>query len=132
MIPVIQMVQTADTLKYLYMAGRIGMAQHLVGSFVNIKPIIGMKDGVIVPLGRARSRGQAYKIMVEYVSRRVGSGKKIKITYVHAGAPVEILQLGKMVEEKINYVESFIAELSPALSVHTLGTIGFYFYPLES
>ena len=44
MIPITQMVQTADTLKYLYMGGRIGKAQRLVGSILNIKPLIGMKD----------------------------------------------------------------------------------------
>ncbi len=53
------MVQTADTLRYLYMGGRIGKAQHLVGSILNIKPLIGMQDGVIVALGMARSRLKA-------------------------------------------------------------------------
>lgn len=60
LIPITHMIQTADTLKYLYMGGRIGKAQHLVGSVLNIKPVIGMEDGVIVPLGRTHSRGQAY------------------------------------------------------------------------
>ena len=55
MIPVSQMIQTADTLKYLYMGGRIDLTQRLMGSLLNIKPLIGMKDGVIVPLGQARS-----------------------------------------------------------------------------
>ena len=51
MLPVTCMIQTADTLKYLYMGGRIGMAKRLVGTLLNIKPLIGMKDGVIVALG---------------------------------------------------------------------------------
>ncbi len=42
MIPVTRMVQTADTLKYLYMGGRIGLAQRLARSLLNIKPLIGM------------------------------------------------------------------------------------------
>jgi fatty acid-binding protein DegV len=36
--------------RYLYMGGRIGRAQNLAGTLLNIKPIIGMRDGVIVPL----------------------------------------------------------------------------------
>jgi DegV family protein with EDD domain len=76
MIPVTQMVQTADTLKYLYMGGRIGMAQRLVGTLLNIKPLIGMKDGVIVALGQARSRMQAYNEMADYLAdRRAGQGQ---------------------------------------------------------
>jgi len=42
MLPVTQMIQTADTLKYLYMGGRIGMAKRLVGTLLNIKPLIGL------------------------------------------------------------------------------------------
>ena len=67
MIPVTRMIQTADTLKYLYMGGRIGKAQRLVGTMLNIKPLIGMENGLIVPLGSARSRKRAYQLMVEKV-----------------------------------------------------------------
>ena len=56
MIPVSRMLQTADTLKYLYMGGRIGRAKHLVGALLDIKPIISMVDGEIVALGQARTR----------------------------------------------------------------------------
>ena len=56
MIPFSHMLMTADTLRYLYLGGRIGKAQNLVGSLLNIKPIVGMDDGIIVPMGRAHSR----------------------------------------------------------------------------
>ena len=59
MIPITQMIQTADTLKYLYLGGRIGLAKRLMGTVLNIKPLIGMKEGVIVALGMAHSRLQA-------------------------------------------------------------------------
>ncbi|MCA9971294.1 MAG: DegV family protein, partial [Anaerolineales bacterium] len=65
LLPQARMLQTADTLKYLYMGGRIGRATHLVGSLLSIKPIISMEDGVIVPLGRARTRQKAYRLMVD-------------------------------------------------------------------
>jgi DegV family protein with EDD domain len=48
LIPNAQMIQTADTLKYLHLGGRIGKATQLVGSLMNIKPLIGMQDGVII------------------------------------------------------------------------------------
>jgi len=132
MIPITQMVQTADTLKYLYMGGRIGLAQNLVGTLLNIKPLIGMKDGVIVALGKARSRLHAYTDMADYVTEAVGEGKA-RVAYVHAGAIDEIDKLKKMVEKRVNVVESLIAELSPALAVHTgPGTAGLCFYPVES
>jgi DegV family protein with EDD domain len=131
-MPLTQMVQTADTLKYLYMGGRIGKAQHLVGSLLHIKPLIGMKDGVIVALGKAHSRLQAYTIMSDMVADAVGNGKA-KVAYVHAGARQEVEKIKELVESKVNVVESLFAELSPALAVHTgPGTAGLCFYPLET
>jgi DegV family protein with EDD domain len=132
MIQITRMIQTADTLKYLYMGGRIGMAQRLVGSLLNIKPLIGMEDGVIVPLGTARSRSQAYHAMANLVEETVGRGK-VKIAYVHAGALEEVEKLKEMMEQRLDVVESLFAELSPALAVHTgPGTAGLCFYPVKS
>jgi len=131
MIPVTHMIQTADTLKYLYLGGRIGKAQQLVGSMLNIKPLIGMVEGVIVPLGKTHSRGQAYQRMADMVAETVGRSKT-KIAYVHAGAQREVEKLKEVVESKVDVVESFFAELSPALAVHTgPGTAGLCYFPVE-
>lgn len=130
MIPVTRMIQTADTLKYLYMGGRIGRAKHLVGTLLNIKPLISMQDGVIVPVGQARSRQRAYQLMVEKIEEAVGYMGKIKIAYVHAAAPQEVDKLRALVENRLDCVETIIAELTPALGVHTgPGTAGLCFYP---
>jgi DegV family protein with EDD domain len=132
MIQITHMIQTADTLKYLYLGGRIGMAQRLVGSLLNIKPLIGMEEGVIVPLGTVRSRHQAYQAMADMVEETVGRGK-VKIAYVHAGALEEVEKIKHLMEQRMDIVESFIAELSPALAVHTgPGTVGLCYYPINS
>jgi fatty acid-binding protein DegV len=66
------------------------------------------------------------------VSEAVGKGKA-RVAYVHAGARGEVEQLKNLVENKVEVVESFFAELSPALAVHTgPGTAGLCFYPVES
>jgi len=132
MIPITQMVQTADTLKYLYMGGRIGKAVHLVGSMLSLKPLISMKDGEIVAVGVARGLTQAYRKMADMVEAAVGSGGKIKIAYMHAGALENVQKLKAVVESRFTPVESFISELSPALMVHTgPGTTGLSFFPVE-
>ncbi|MBI5031101.1 MAG: DegV family protein [Chloroflexi bacterium] len=131
MIPITRMIQTADTLKYLYMGGRIGKAKHLVGTLLNIKPLIGMEQGVIVPLGQARSRHQAYEAMVDLIESAVGKKGAIKIAYVHAAAIEEAKKIQALVEQRFVCVESFIAELSPALGVHTgPGTAGVCYFPV--
>ena len=132
MIPSTQMLQTADTLKYLYMGGRIGKAKHMVGTLLNIKPLIGMEDGVIVPLGQARSRKKVYQMIVDKVGAAVGEIGKIKVAYVHAAAYEEAEKIKALLETRLDCVESIIAELSPALGVHTgPGTVGVCYFPVE-
>jgi DegV family protein with EDD domain len=133
LVPVTHMLQTADTLKYLYMGGRIGRAQHLAGSLLNIKPIISMEDGVIVSLGTARSRKRAYQMIVDKIEAAVGNKGKIKIAYVHAAAIEEVEKIKDLVETRLTPVETIFAELSPALGVHTgPGTAGVCYFPVES
>jgi len=132
MIPITRMIQTADTLRYLYMGGRIGKAQHLVGSLLNIKPLIGMEDGVIVPLGQARSRMGAYRQIVSMMEEDVGHEGQVKVAFVHAAALEEAQKLRAMVEERLACVEVLMAELSPALGVHTgPGTAGVCYFPVQ-
>lgn len=132
MIPATQMIQTADTLKYLYMGGRIGRAKHLVGSLLKIKPLIGMEHGIIVPLGQARSRRRAYEMMADMVETAVGQTGRIKVAYVHAAAQEEVEKIRALIEGRLDAVESIVAELSPALGVHSgPGTAGLCYYPVQ-
>jgi len=131
LIPKVKMVQTADTLKYLYMGGRIGKAKHLMGSVLKIKPLIGMEDGVIVALGTARSRCKAYERMADMVEAASGSPGMAKVAYTHVAALEEVDKLRELVEARLTVVESLVCELSPALGVHSgPGTAGLCYYPV--
>ncbi len=125
------MIQTADTLRYLYMGGRIGKAQHLLGSLLSIKPVIGMKDGEIVALGTARSRLKAYRRIVDLMQERVGDGTRIKVAFTHVAAPEHLEKLKSMVTARFDCSEVIVTELSPALAVHSgPGTVGVSFFPV--
>lgn len=124
------MIQTADTLRYLHMGGRIGKAQRLMGSLLNIKPLIGMQDGEIVALGTTRSRLRAYRRMVDLMQVRVGEGARIKVAFTHVAAREQLETLQGMVMERFDCLEVITTELSPALAVHSgPGTVGVSFYP---
>jgi DegV family protein with EDD domain len=132
MIPVTKMIQTADTLRYLYMGGRIGLAAHLAGSLLNIKPLISMRDGVIVALGTARSRLGAYRRITEIIKEDVGPGARIKLALVHVAALPDALKLRDMIQESVTCVETLITQLCPVLSVHTgPGTVGVCYFPVD-
>ncbi len=125
------MIQTADTLRYLYLGGRIGKAKHLVASLLNIKPLIGMQDGIIVALGTARSRRKAYHRMVELMQQHVGEGARIKIAFTHVAALEHLERLRPLVTARFDCVETIVTDLSPALAVHSgPGTVGVNFFSI--
>jgi DegV family protein with EDD domain len=57
-----------DTLEYLKRGGRIGKAAALMGSMLKINPIVALKDGVVEPAGRARSRAKAMDNLFDFVA----------------------------------------------------------------
>lgn len=126
------MLQTADTLRYLYMGGRIGRAQHLVGSLLNIKPLIGMEDGVIVALGVARGRSRAYARMAELAAQRFGEGTRVRVAFTHCAALEELDALKGELLKRFECVEVIVTSLSPALAVHSgPGTVGMSLVPAK-
>jgi DegV family protein with EDD domain len=56
-----------DTLKYLQIGGRIGKAKALLGTVLNVKPLISIKDGEVVPIGRVRSRSKGLEELYNFV-----------------------------------------------------------------
>ncbi len=130
MIPVTRMLQTADTLRYLYMGGRIGRAQSLLGSLLNIKPIVSMDDGVITTAGVARSRQASFRRIVDLLERAVGAGGRVRVALTHAAAREDAEILRDMVRQVVTSTEELICDLSPALTVHSgPGTVGLCYIP---
>jgi fatty acid kinase fatty acid binding subunit len=123
------MLKTADTLQYLYMGGRIGRAKHLVGTLLHIKPIISMRDGVVVPVGQARSIPQALAKIVELMADNGAEDHPIRVGITHAAAPDRANELLKAVTGAYDCRETLISQLSPVLGVHTgPGCVGVNFF----
>ena len=61
-----------DTLKYLQIGGRIAKAEALLGTMLNIKPLISLKGGEVVPYGRVRSRQKGLEQLMNFVDNSSG------------------------------------------------------------
>ncbi len=76
-----------DTLEYLRRGGRIGKAGALLGSALSIKPILGLRDGHIVPLERVRTSSRAIArledLAFEAASRRPGGVSGVDVAVHH-------------------------------------------------
>ncbi len=115
-IPDVRIFGLLDTLKYLAMGGRISKAQALLGSMLNIKPMLTIKDGLLVPAGRVRSRAKGIDILFDFV-KNYGALEDLAVIYNTdlEEAQAFVKRLGALFpEEKIS-----LSQLGPALGVHT-------------
>ncbi|TES84860.1 MAG: DegV family protein [Dehalococcoidia bacterium] len=67
-VPRVDFRAAFDTLEYLRKGGRIGRAQAFLGSMLSINPIIALKNGVVEPAGRTRSRSKAIDLLYEFAA----------------------------------------------------------------
>ena len=120
-----------DTLEYLEKGGRIGKAQALVGSLLNVKPILTLEEGIVVPLKKVRGRKKGLNYIIELIEKEF-KDEKVNIAIMHANTPDETEKLVKSVKEKINYNEKIVSELGTIVGTHAgPGTIGIVIYLAE-
>ena len=108
-----------DTLKYLIKGGRIGKVSGVVGSIIQLKPIISIgKDGIYYTFERIRGKKQAVKRMIELAEESLLKNKA-RVWVMQGGA----LEEGKAFLEKIkafpNITEINFGSIGPVLGVHT-------------
>lgn len=107
------------TLEYLRKGGRIGLVEGVVGSLLQIKPVIYVNDdGVYATLAKARGFARALTAMQEEFFRRF-QGRKIRVAVVHGNAETDARSLLELFREKLDVVSGFISPVSPALAIHT-------------
>ena len=74
-IPRVHLVGALDTLDFLYKGGRVGKAQAWLGSILNIKPLISVQDGEVVPLERVRTHSKAIERVYQLLKERLPTRK---------------------------------------------------------
>ena len=123
LVPKARVICVVDTLTYLERGGRIGKARALLGSLLNVKPILQLKDGEVVPVGRARGRPQALSRLVELLER---DGHVSQLAIMHGSAPADAEQLRERVAPSYPGLDILLTEIGAVLGTHTgPGVIGF-------
>ena len=116
LVPKARILCAIDTLTYLERGGRIGKARALVGSLLNFKPLITLKDSEVVPLGRARGRPQMLDKLVEMLKR---DGRVTHIAVLHGAAEAEAEHLRARIAPDYPDVSITVTEIGPVLATHT-------------
>jgi DegV family protein with EDD domain len=109
------------TLDYLHRGGRIGGAAALVGSVLNLKPIIKLIDGRLEPVDKVRTFGKAVDRMLELFLKDVEGRLPVRLCVHHANNPDEAKDLLKRVRARFgpsDVSEAFVADVSPVIGTH--------------
>ena len=121
---------TVDTLEFLQRGGRIGRAAKFAGQLLNVKPILGLEDGEVVPLKRVRGAAKAFREFQEQFTNATSDSSALHVGIAHADAPVRAEQLRKMVRgERPNAQIDLVTTLGAVVGTHAgPGTIGFFWF----
>jgi len=129
---VINKVQTyfvVDTLEYLSKGGRIGKASALLGTVLNIKPVLTIDEGLIAPYEKVRGKGKALDHILEIAKTFSQNHPKLRCAMVHGNALEEVIKFHQKLASELNYTESVICEIGAVVGTHAgPGTIALFFY----
>jgi DegV family protein with EDD domain len=107
-----------ETLEFLRRGGRIGGAQALLGTALNLKPILEMREGRIESVERIRTKNKAIQRVVEIVAERIHGRPSIRLAATHANCESDAKSLLDLASAKLNPVEIMICPLSPVIGAH--------------
>ncbi len=114
-----------DTLEFLHRGGRIGGAQRFIGSALNLKPILALKDGKVEGVERIRTKSKAHDRVIELITEQVNGKSNIRLATLHANAGEDAKALLDRAAKQLNPIETIFAEVSPVVGTHTgPGTVG--------
>jgi DegV family protein with EDD domain len=115
LIPRIYLVFFVDTLDYLERGGRIGRAEALLGSMLNIKPLLILEDGEIQPLEKVRTRAKAVEKLAEFVAEFT---RIRELCILHEADNEETAQLREMLKEYFPALDAPQSPYGPVLASH--------------
>ena len=121
---------TVNTLEYLAKGGRIGKAAAFAGTLLNVKPILTITDGEVVPLKRVRGNAKAFAEFQSLFDETSTDGPQLKIGIAHAAAPDRLAALQELVEHVRPRADVEIATtLGAVVGTHAgPGTVGFFWF----
>jgi len=121
-----------DTLEYLYRGGRIGGAKRLLGTALNIKPLLHLEDGSIDALAQVRTKRKAIARMLDTVAERLGGKPIAEVSTLEVNCPEEGAAVAEMVRERFDVPTVYRTTVSPVIGAHAgPGTVGICFYPQQ-
>jgi DegV family protein with EDD domain len=121
---------TVETLEYLLRGGRIGKARALAGTLLNVKPILSIEDGEVVPVKRVRGDARALAELVDGMDAATEDGPELRLAIAHAAAPERAVELERRVRERRPGAQlELVVSLGAVIGTHAgPGTVAVFWF----
>lgn len=119
---------TVEDLGYLAKGGRVSKASAFLGGLLNIKPILNMEDGKLVPIEKIRGQKKVFRRIIEIMKERGSNLNEQIIGISHADSKATALEVKEMIVNEFHPKEVYISSIGSAIGSHTgSGTISIFF-----
>jgi DegV family protein with EDD domain len=114
-----------DTLEFLYRGGRIGGAARFLGTALNLKPILELRGGQMIPVERVRTQRKALGRLLELVEERITGQSNVRLAIIDANAPEEAEIVMEKARQQFKTIEILRSAVSPVIGTYAgPGTVG--------
>ncbi|AGX06260.1 hypothetical protein N288_22100 [Bacillus infantis NRRL B-14911] len=118
-----------DDLSHLQRGGRLSSAQALIGSLLQVKPLLHFQDKVIVPFEKIRTRKKAMKRIADLLGDAAAGGGDYRAVIIHANREKEADEWKAELEKELPNVEFMIGYFGPVIGTHLgEGSMGLGWY----
>lgn len=118
---------TVDDLNYLAKGGRLSRGQAFLGLIINVKPLLTVENGQLVPKSKFRGRKKVFQEMYHIVEQEVKDISQVQFEIAHSNAYEDALQLASLLE--VHQPDISIHEIGPTIASHTgQGTVALFYY----
>lgn len=124
-IPYTGVIFAVETLEFLHRGGRIGGGARFLGTALNIKPILELREGRVEPVERVRTRKKSLNRLIELIEERVAGRQPVRLAALHANSAEDGKWLLEKASARLNAIETVFSTVSPVVGTHTgPGTVG--------
>ena len=110
---------TLETLENAIKGGRINpLAGKIIGA-LNFKAIVQIKDGVVIPIDKARGESNSIKKVANYITSSIEDTKDKILCLMHANCPEKAHKLLSIIEKTHKFDEVYISEVGPVMGTYT-------------
>jgi len=107
-----------ESLEYLHRGGRIGNASRLLGSALNIKPVLELREGIVHPVDKVRTRKRVVDHLLKVAEVFAGEKPVVRLATIHGGAEQEAAKLLERAAARLSPREQYASYVTAALGVH--------------